>query len=206
MWRTHYCRTNPNIGAPIVSSPAATTAGEGGATTPQAQATTSVEGTWNDYNAAGAFSFQYPIELYSVQTGPANSQALAPGVVEVVPNDSTNLTPDASTYKISVAVHENTNGLTMDNQAELLASGGILLQYDPALLDSSHPIQDYTIDGIPALRVDNLPAGQAGTVTQIIAIHNDKIYEWVIEPAQVDGGTSNLPVVEQILNSFELAA
>jgi hypothetical protein len=171
------------------------------------EGTASAEGQWQEYSANGEFTFSYPIDVYSVETGPANAEALAPGIIEIEPNDATNMEePLTQTYKISVAVHENTDGLSMDNPNQLLAQGGLLVQYDSALLDATHPVETYTINGVPAFRVNNLPAGQSGSVTQIMTIHNGKIYEWLIEPAQVNGDMSNQPIVEEILDSFQLAA
>ena len=133
-------------------------------------------------------------------------QALWPGVIVIEPNDGFNTQlnqPISQTYRITIAVHENIQGFTLDDPAALLASGGILAQYTPDHLDAAHPIQSITIDGQPAYRVDNLPVGMTGSLTEVIIIRNKRIYEWNITIAQATGDTRNWHFVEEILATFK---
>jgi len=52
---------------------------------------------------------------------------------------------------------------------------------------AGHDIRDVTLDGVKALRVDDLEVGPASVTAQIATIHNTFIYELLVEPHQVTG-------------------
>jgi hypothetical protein len=162
--------------------------------------------TWETYRATGVYSLRYPIELYSVRQGQAHIRALWPGVVVVEPNEGLNDSlnqPASKTYRLTIALNENSERFTLDDPTALLSDGDILGQYARWLLDEAHPVREFYIDNTPAYRVDDLPVVQAGTLTQIITIRDDVIYLWHIQPVQVSGDDRNWPLIEEILSTFK---
>jgi hypothetical protein len=161
--------------------------------------------SWEVYSATGVYSFRYPAELYVIRSE-NKLEASWPGVIILEPRESFNIKePLAQTYRVSIAIHPNDQGFDPAyNAIELLSSGGILLRYDSQLLDGANRIQDHSIGGMPAWRVDELPVGQAGVASQIMAVRNGLIYEWVIEPVQTSGGTRNRYLLEEILATFTI--
>jgi hypothetical protein len=162
--------------------------------------------TWEQRDH-GDYSFSYPRDLYSVREGSANLRVNWPGVIELSPNNSFNQVlsqPVSQTFRIRVAVQDNTAGWTTDDPLVFMANAGALLHYTPALIDANHPIQEYWIGNIRTFRVNDLPTGQGGPQTHIMTIYNNKIYEWLIELAQSTGDERNMPYVEAILSTFEL--
>lgn len=163
--------------------------------------------TWEIKNYSKMFHFSYPPELYSVIDGPSNVNALWPGVIEIAPNDQFNQflnQPSAATWRIRVAIQENKGGWTMNNAPALLSGAGLLIQYSLDLFDAQHPIQPYAFGDVSAWRVNHLTAGQSGDATHIIAIHNGRVFEWLIEPQQVGDDMRNWQYVEAILATFSL--
>ncbi len=90
------------------------------------------------------------------------------------------------------------------------------MQYDPQLL-AGRDIQEVTLDGVKALRVDGLEVGPTGVTAQIVTIHNGLIYELLVEPYQIAGnqaepldlGESNSPseaLFETILAAFKFSS
>lgn len=164
---------------------------------------------WKSVEYENLYSFEYPQELYSIRSGndAPHLDALWPGVVELSPNDNFNDVlgqPLSQMYRIRVAVQENHANLSMDDPVGLMSGrGGMLIQYATSLVDRDriHPFQ---FGEQAALRVDDLPVGQAGTATQIMTIFNGKIYQWLIEPVQTSGDTRNQRYVEEILATFKL--
>jgi hypothetical protein len=157
----------------------------------------------------GDYSFSYPSDLYSVSEGSTSLPVNVnwPGVIELSPNDSFNQVlgqPISQTFRILVAVQDNTAGWTTDDPAGFMANAGALLRYAPASIDANHPVREYQIGFIRTFRVDSLPTGQAGDQTHIMTIYNNKIYEWLVEPAQSTGDERNMSYVEAILSTFEL--
>lgn len=170
--------------------------------------TTPVMINWRSQEYLGVLSFSYPLELYSVLDRPSSTDALWPGVIEILPNDAFNQVlnqPATATWRIRVAIRENTlEQWNMDDHRQLLSGGGILATYAPDILDTSYPIIPYTVGGLPAWRVDHLPVGDVGDMTHIITIYDDKIFEWVIEPQQLGSDLRNWHYVEDILSTFAL--
>src|SRR5689334_8913518 len=126
--------------------------------------------TWEEKSYANAYSFRYPLELYSVRQGSAIPSVNWPGVIELSPNDSFNDVlgqPVSQTYRILIAVQNNDRGWTMEDPAGFMSGAGALLTHSAELIDANHPVQEYSIGGIKAFRVDNLPTGLAGAQTHI---------------------------------------
>lgn len=136
---------------------------------------------WQRYQADSGYSIAYPLATYSLRAGQPSPNVLFPGVRVVEPNDVfTYRDRNQAVYKLSVAVTTNEQGSSLDQPAALFANSA-LIAYDPALL-ADHAIQPIALDGVPALRVDDLPVGPAGIATQIVALHGDFIYELLVEP------------------------
>jgi hypothetical protein len=159
---------------------------------------------WSTFRAAGLYRLRYPAELYSVREGSPSVDALWPGIIALEPNEALNQrSPRAVTYKISVAVRESETGLSLDQAVELLSTG-LIIGYDPALLEG-RDIQNAELGGAPALRVQELPVGPAGLSLQVLALRDLMIYEIVVEPYQVqrDPDLYLALLVEPIIASFE---
>lgn len=169
-------------------------------------------GEWKSYQADSGYLIQYPLALYSLRLGQSGPNVLFPGARVVEPNDAfTYRDPKQTVYKLSIAASTNEQGLSMEDPEALLANSAFIA-YDPALL-ASYTIQQISLDGVPALRVDDLPTGPVGITTQIVAIHNNFIYELMIEPHtvttnQADPWVESVPtaanynLIEQIVGTF----
>ncbi|RIK42555.1 MAG: hypothetical protein DCC55_08600 [Chloroflexi bacterium] len=168
---------------------------------------------WKLYRADSGYEIQYPLSTYSMRTGISGPEVLFPGVKVVEPNDSfAYREPRAVVYKLSVAVTENSAGLTLEDTEQLLANSQII-PYDLALLENKS-IEQIELGGEPALRVDDLPVGPAGITTQIVAIHGPFVYELMVEPHQLTGNQAepyvegkvtpeNRALVEQVIATFQ---
>lgn len=171
---------------------------------------------WLVYQADSGYAIRYPLASYSVRRGITPSpEVFYPGVQVLAPNDAfTYREPRATTYQLSIAVSANSRQLSLDKPAELLASGQ-LLAFDPALL-KDRTIQDITLGGEPALRVDDLAVGPTSITTLIVTIHHDRIYELLVEPyplfsnqadmAQTEASSAkNAELIEQMIATFQFA-
>lgn len=147
----------------------------------------------------------YPLESYSVLTacGCDSSRAadiFFPGVVTLYPNDHVvHGTAFDTAYRIKIAMV----AVEGDLDASMLGTGP-LVQYDADIFDPGD-VTRLNLNGTPALRIDNLPAGPAGTVTMdIIAVVNDRMIEILVEPVADVGGTATegLAIVNQIIGSI----
>lgn len=175
-------------------------------------ATPAETSAWQSYQADSGYAIQYPLALYSLRAGQSGPNVLFPGVRVVEPNDAfTYRDREQTVYKLSIAVSTNDQGLSLDQPESLLANSAIIA-YDPALL-ADHPIQQIELDGVPALRVDDLPVGPAGITTQIVALYHEFIYELMVEPHVVTTNQAepwvesapseaNDALIEQIINTF----
>ena len=187
MTKTHW-QTTALVVLLASSLAACAPAGRSAAPTSASPATDSlVDATWKKFKADSGYEISYPLEWYSIRDGLTSShEVYFQGVKVLVPNDWFYYQePRAVTYKISIAVRENVDDLSLD-EAQSLLSGGAIIAYDPQLL-AGQSIQNITLDGVSALRVDDLPAGPAGISTQIVAIRNHRIYEVLVEPHKLTG-------------------
>ncbi len=170
---------------------------------------------WKTFKADSGYEISYPLELYSLRNGLSSSDVLFPGTKVLEPNDSFYYNePRAVTYKVSIAVRVNTENLSLAEPKPLLAHSAIIA-YDPEVL-TGLSIQQITLDGVRALRVDDLPVGPAGITTQIVAVHNDLIYEVLVEPQQLTGNqaepfqrgevvASNREWIDRIIATFKFS-
>lgn len=141
---------------------------------------------WQAYRADSGYEIQYPLASHSMRDGRTGPEVLFPGVKVVEPNDGFFYQePRAQTYRLSIAVSENREGMTLDDAEQLLARSQ-LLPYDPALLVEA-TIEEFMFDGAPAIRVNDLAAGPSGITTQIVALHGPFIYELLAEPHDLTG-------------------
>lgn len=169
-------------------------------------------GDWQSYQADSGYQIAYPLTFYSLRAGQSIPTVLFPGVQVVEPNDAFSYqNRDQAVYKLSIAVTANEQGRSLDEPEALLANSA-LLAYEPSLL-ADYPIQQITLDGVPALRVDALPVGPAGITTQIVALHGDFIYELLVEPHVLTSNQAepfvaatdqeaNRALIEQVISSF----
>jgi hypothetical protein len=166
---------------------------------------------WHTYGADSGYELRYPVALYSLRPAlQSGADVLFPGTRVVEPNDAfVYREPGQSTYKLSNAVRANDAGLPLD---QALLANSAIIAYAPTLLDGQM-IQNIELSGAPALRVDNLPVGPNGVTTQIVALHNNRIYELMVEPhslttnvaePHVDkvGSAANQALIEQMLATF----
>jgi hypothetical protein len=170
---------------------------------------------WKTFKADSGYEISYPLELYSLRNGLSSPDVLFPGTKVLEPNDSFYYNePRAVTYKVSIAVRVNTENLSLA-EPELLLAHSAIIAYDPGVL-TGLSIQQITLDGVRALRVDDLPVGPAGITTQIVAVHNDLIYELVVEPQQLTGNQaeafqrgevvdSNREWIDRIIATFKFS-
>ncbi len=163
--------------------------------------------TWAAYEADSGFVIYYPPTLYSVDllTGAADSP-FSGAIVFTPTNARISREPLAANYRLSILAHVASKAYSLSEGAAFLANGQ-LLSYDPALLDG-RTITQTNLAGAPAVRIDDLPVGQAGVAIQLDAIRADIVYELIVEPAQmssgnVDADQANLALVEQMMQTFQ---
>jgi hypothetical protein len=142
---------------------------------PQAPAASS-----RTYEIPGQFAFDYPLDVYSVDTsGCTVASAGLQGAIEVKPNDSYIYSDNRNTYSVKIAA------ITNDVYAETDLPGLLgtlpLLQYEPTLL-AGKEVQQLEINGHPAVRVDDVPAGLSGVIAHMIILGEGQLVEVVIEP------------------------
>ncbi|MEZ4618388.1 MAG: hypothetical protein R2867_23135 [Caldilineaceae bacterium] len=163
--------------------------------------------TWASYTADSGFVIYYPPTLYGVEVLAGNSGSPFSGAVVFTPTEElNNQEPLAQTYKLTILAHVASKAYSLNDPAELLANGHYL-SYAPNLLDGV-TIQQTNLAGAPAVRVDNLPVGLAGTSMQLIAIRADIVYEVIVEPSQVSSrgdaaDPANRALVAQMIDTFQ---
>ncbi|MBI5666702.1 MAG: hypothetical protein HZC41_01730 [Chloroflexi bacterium] len=165
-------------------------------------------------------SFEYPLALYSVRAGmlpPAASETLLfPGAVSVEPNDSFVYQDDQGVvYRLTLAAFVD-ESVTADTDPASRLGQSPLLPYEASALDSLD-VATVTIGGLPAARVNDLPAGvvnQAGVAAHIVAVAPGRVLELVVEPVMLFGAPNhnepmagdtdmNRSLYEDILASLE---
>ncbi len=162
--------------------------------------------TWAVYEADSGFVIYYPPTLYTVDVLPGRSASPFAGTIVFTPTDAlTNREPLAASYRLSILAHVASKAYSLSEAAPFLANGQ-LLSYEPALLDGQ-TITRTNLAGAPAVRVADLPVGQAGVAIQLVAIRADIVYELVVEPTQMSSGNAaadqaNLALVEQMMQTF----
>jgi len=169
---------------------------------------------WQIFKADSGYAIQYPLTNYSVRNSPSPSSVLMPGIETLVPNDSFYYQePRTLTYRLSIAVSDNGQHLTLDDPKSLLAHSAIK-PYDPSAL-AYHSIQAVLLNGVKAYRVDSLQIdANTAITTQIVTIHKDLIYEIIVEPHQLTGNQAepsaigtvtpeNKELIEKIIETFQ---
>ncbi len=161
--------------------------------------TVNVPPSWTT-ETTGQYRLSYPPEVYHIyETDSAKS------LITLEPIDSIlQQSPDTMFYRITVAAIPNDTRAAVSgayDPASLFGHGPIL---EYALQDaSSKTIQEMTLDGSPAYRLDN-PNGLDITA-DIVALRHDVLYEIVVEP--FESGKANpdtyLPLVEQVIGTFQ---
>lgn len=157
-----------------------------GAVTPDSNGQLALAGDWQTFKTDSGYEIRYPLEQYSIRNAPSAPEVIYPGVKIIEPNDSFYYRqPRTVTYKISIAVSANQQNLSLDDPAQLLTHS-VILPYDSGLL-TGHDIREVSLDGLQAIRVDDLEVGPAGVTAQIVTVRNNLIYELLVEPHQVVG-------------------
>ena len=186
-----------------------------GTVAPDSNAQPIVAGGWQVFKADSGYEVRYPLEQYSIRNAPSSPEVLYPGVKVIEPNDAFYYAePRVVTYKISIAVTENAQGLSLDDPAQLLAHS-VIYPYDPGAL-AGHDIREISLDNVKAVRVDDLEVGPTGITAQIVAIRNNRIYELLVEPHQITGNQAvpfqigeaspeNEELFEAIIATFKFA-
>lgn len=151
------------------------------------------------------YTFDYPLDHYSVRQSllPASGEVLFPGVIIIDPNDSLIYRDGKGlVFKVSIAAVIAPEGAALDQS---LFGTGPLIQYEPDLLESM-TVQEIMFGDVAALRVDEVPAGPTGSITDIIALHEGLLYELLIEPVGEErGGVFGRNLVNNILKAFRFA-
>jgi hypothetical protein len=142
---------------------------------PQAPATST-----RTYEIPGQFAFDYPLDVYSVDTsGCEVASAGLQGAIEVKPNDSFIYGANRNTYSVKIAAI--TNDVYTETDLPSLLGTLPLLQYEPTLLEGKE-VQALEINGHHAVRVDDVGAGLSGITAHMIILGEGQLVEVVIEP------------------------
>jgi len=173
---------------------------------------------WETYRADSGFEIRYPLGTYSVHDGARPSLAaekmIYPGAKIVEPNDAfVYQNGSDQTYRLTLAVIPNDQNWSLDAQREQLFTDNPIVQYSPNAL-AKHVIQEVTLDGVKALRVDGVTEGPLQLLTQIVAIHNGALYYLLIEPHELPpnqavayapkiANAANKALVDEMLASFK---
>lgn len=151
------------------------------------------------------YTFDYLLDHYSVRPGfiPSGAEILFPGVITIDPNDSLIYRDGKGlVFKVSIAAVFAPDGASLDKS---LFGTGPLIQYESDLLESK-VIQDIKFGSVAALRVDDVPVGPTGSITDIIALHEGLLYELLIEPVGEErGGVFGRNLINNILKTFQFA-
>lgn len=141
---------------------------------------------WQTYtNEDLGFSILYPENyLYKgVEAGVTHSPYESYSLIELKSNEN----------QIDIAVANNTLGYKLNE----LIGNGPFLSYTEDIINRGN-LSNIKIDGVDAIRVDNIPAGQAGVTSDILFIKRNKIYQIVLSPSDVDVNLFN-----QILSTIK---
>ncbi len=144
---------------------------------------------WKTYRADSGFEIRYPLDTYSVHNVARPSLAVEkmiyPGAKIVEPNDAfVYQNGSDQTYRLTVAVIANDQNWSLDAQREQLLTDNPIAPFSPDAL-AKHVIQEVTLDGVKALRVDGVTEGPLQITTQIVAIHHGSLFYLMIEPHEL---------------------
>lgn len=158
---------------------------------------------WSTYQATRFYQIEYPLDKYSIRSGPANINASWPGIINLEPNDIFNEEkPLAVTYQVSIGIKENKEGYTRENLEQYFGKGLFIKYGKDSLKDIE--IKNTKLGGLDALRIDGCCGGQVGVEANIVALKGDKIYEIIINPAQTSGNPDkNKAIYEKIIETFK---
>ncbi|HTP10540.1 MAG TPA: hypothetical protein VMP08_19940 [Anaerolineae bacterium] len=173
---------------------------------------------WKTYQADSGFEIRYPLDTYSVhdvaRPSLAAEKMVYPGAKIVEPNDAfVYQNGSAQTYRLTLAVIPNDQNWSLDAQREQLFTDNPIVQYSPNAL-VKHVIQEVNLDGVKALRVDDVTEGPLQLMTQIVAIHNGMLYYLLIEPHELPpnqavayaakiANAANKALIDEVLASFK---
>lgn len=180
----------------------------GAASAQEAIATDEAGVLWRTHHAPDLAYFDYPLATYSVRpgrtAGGSNASVLFPGVVTIDPNDWLLYTEGHGiVYRISMVAVINEDVESTDDLLPLLGTLP-LIQYGGDVLEGLN-IETLEIGGLPAVRVDNVPAGPAGLASHILAVSDTQIFEITVAEAANTGGDdmdAGQEVVDRILASL----
>ena len=160
------------------------------------------------------YQFEYPMETHSVRTSnllePEGTQISFGALIAIEPNDSYLYAGGAQpTYLTRMRVLAGINADPVNDTGELgeYLGRSPLLRYDKA----SATVEQITLGGQPALRVDGIPVVPGHGATEIIVAFEGLVYQIVIEPVPMQLGFEANdppeldPIYEGILNSWTFA-
>lgn len=161
---------------------------------------------WESYRADSGFEIRYPLDTYSVhdvaRPSLAAEKMIYPGAKIVEPNDAfVYQNGSDQTYRLTLAVIANDQNWSLDAQREQFFTDNPIVQCGPNAL-AKHIIQEVTLDGVKALRVDGVTEGPLQLMTQIVAAHNGALYYLLIEPHELPPNQAEayVPKVENAAN------
>jgi hypothetical protein len=178
------------------------------------QSTTAQDEPTRTYNAPSLAAFDYPLDTYSVRQGQYPcmvegevSPITFPGVISIEPNDSFIYAENQGTvYKITIASQLNDEGVVTEENLEDTFGTLALLQYEPVTIRQLR-VESFELDGLPAVRVDDIPVGQNGVAAHIIVASRFQLFEIIIEPVMVNNSNAeasaeNLEIIQGIIDSI----
>lgn len=155
-----------------------------------------VSTNWVTYsNSDMGFSIQYPEGLYTLK--------LEKYFVSIEPTESfANKDSQTLTYSVGIAVTPNSENYSLSNPKQMFGNGP-LLSYLPDMLRDT-PINEITLDGIKAYRVDGCCGGVYGIRSDIQTIKDGNIYQIVVHPYGFRNDyTTHNNIYEKIISSFK---
>ncbi len=148
------------------------------------------------YRAEGLYAVTFPADQYTMEQGQsALGEALGDGVVVLRPKG------DQADYTISIAVSTLTARVTLDNPQGVIDQS-VLLRYQPEIVQ----VRQAILGGQPAIRLDNLPFGEAGFAIHILTIRDNKLYEILVQPQPSLEDDPQLKTANLIVDSFQFLA
>ena len=167
-----------------------------------------VPANWKTYsNSELGFSLKYPEDQYTLKVQKLSGQGENYGktFISLEPNDTfNNQKPLAVTYAVSVATVPNSNNYSLSNPRQLFGNGP-LISYIPEMLGDT-PVNETTLGGIKAYRVNGCCGGQAGIEADIQTVKGGQVYQIVVAPRQVSGNSqTNKDIFEKIVSSFKFS-